>query len=278
MPLKLAIISPCVSLSGQRFGLAAINLIAFCVRPKAMSTQRSGHLERTAQEPRDEFLAGQWLDTYIPGNPKPGGFTLTSTPRAAADPKSPYLELAVQESPENPPAAWLWQSPSDITGSKLQVRVGGSFVFPPSEIPLNDISHVVFVAGGVGINPLVSMMGHIAEEGYNLEVKVLYASKLPAQGLKGVLFLERIRKWFTEKELIGDLKVFTTGIYDGHIESRELDVHERRFTVEDVKEAMGEKNNSVVYVCGPATMTDEIVDGLARDGGMDKNRVMLEKW
>ncbi|RBR15590.1 hypothetical protein FVER53590_30319 [Fusarium verticillioides] len=273
-----------------------------------MSTQRSGHLERTAQEPRDEslldvrleridqvneriklyrlklesgpikFLAGQWLDTYIPGNPKPGGFTLTSTPRAAADPKSPYLELAVQESPENPPAAWLWQSPSNITGSKLQVRVGGSFVFPPPQIPVNDISHVVFVAGGVGINPLVSMMGHIAEEGYNLEVKVLYASKLPVQGLGGVLFLDRIRKWFKANQLIGDLKMFTTGIYEGQVESRELDVHERRFTFEDVKEAVGEKNKSVVYVCGPATMTDEIVDGLTGDRGMDKNRVMLEKW
>lgn len=158
------------------------------------------------------------------------------------------------------------------------MRVGGSFVFPPSEIPVTDISRVVFVAGGVGINPLVSMMGHIAEEGYNLEVKVLYASKLPAQGLKGVLFLERIKKWFTEKELIGDLKLFTTGIYDGQVESRELDVHERRFTVEDVKEAVGEKNNSVVYVCGPATMTDEIVNGLTGDRGMEKNRVMLEKW
>ncbi|KAF5621203.1 Oxidoreductase NAD-binding domain protein [Fusarium sp. NRRL 52700] len=243
-----------------------------------MSTQRSGHLERTAQEPRDEFLAGQWLDTYIPGNPKPGGFTLTSTPRAAADPKSPYLELAVQESPENPPAAWLWQSPIKIAGSKLQVRIGGSFVFPPSEIPLNDMSHVVFVAGGVGINPLVSMMGHIAEEGYNLEVRVLYASKLPAQGLKGVLFLERIRKWFIEKKLTGNLKVFTTGKYDVQVESRELDVHERRFTVEDVREAVGGKSNSAVYVCGPAAMTDQIVNGLTGDGWMDKNRVMLEKW
>ncbi|EWG47163.1 hypothetical protein FVEG_16077 [Fusarium verticillioides 7600] len=308
MPLKLTTSSPCVFLSGRRLGLAAINPIAFCARSKAMSTQRSGHLERTAQEPRDEslldvrleridqvneriklyrlklesgpikFLAGQWLDTYIPGNPKPGGFTLTSTPRAAADPKSPYLELAVQESPENPPAAWLWQSPSNITGSKLQVRVGGSFVFPPPQIPVNDISHVVFVAGGVGINPLVSMMGHIAEEGYNLEVKVLYASKLPVQGLGGVLFLDRIRKWFKANQLIGDLKMFTTGIYEGQVESRELDVHERRFTFEDVKEAVGEKNKSVVYVCGPATMTDEIVDGLTGDRGMDKNRVMLEKW
>lgn len=60
MPLKLAIISPCVSLSGRRFGLAAINLIAFCARPKAMSTQRSDHLERTAQEPRDEVGSYQY--------------------------------------------------------------------------------------------------------------------------------------------------------------------------------------------------------------------------
>ncbi|KAF9775067.1 hypothetical protein IL306_006892 [Fusarium sp. DS 682] len=273
-----------------------------------MSTQRSGHLERTAQEPRDEslldvrleridqvnerirlfrlqlesgpikFSAGQWLDTYVPGNPKPGGFTLTSTPRAAANPGSPYLELAVQQSPENPPAAWLWQPPSKITGSKLQVRVGGSFVFPPAEIPLSEISRVVFVAGGVGINPLVSMMGCIAEEGYDVEVKVLYASKVPAQGLKSVLFLERIRTWFTEKRLRGNLKVFTTGGYGGNVESGGFDVQKKRFTVEDVKEAVGEKSDSVVYVCGPATMTDEIVDGLTRDGRMDKKRVMLEKW
>ncbi|OBS27973.1 hypothetical protein FPOA_01913 [Fusarium poae] len=273
-----------------------------------MSVQRTGHLERTAQEPRDEsllnvrlsridhvnerirlfrlqlesgpvkFSAGQWLDTYVPNNPKPGGFTITSSPKAAMRHDSPYFELAVQESPGNPPAAWLWQPPSDILGSKLQVRVGGSFVFPPAEIPLDKIRRVVFVAGGVGINPFASMMGCIVEENYQLDARVLYSSKVPAQGLTGVLFLERIRTWFEENKISGDLKVFGTGGHGKYDESG-LDVSKRRFTIHDVKEAIARyENESIVYVCGPAEMTDEIVDGLTKGGGMDKKRVMLEKW
>ncbi|KAM0489383.1 hypothetical protein ACHAP7_000442 [Fusarium lateritium] len=244
-----------------------------------MSTQRSGHLERTAQEPRDEFSAGQWLDTYVPNNPKPDGFTITSSPRAAADPSAPYFELAVQDSPYNPPAAWLWRPLSEILGSQLQVRVGGSFIFPPNEIPLDEIRRVVFVAGGVGINPFASMLGRIAEEACNLDVKVLYASKMPTQGLNSVLFLERIRAWFKEDKLSGDMKVFATGEHDGPEDSSELEVLRRRLTIQDVREAVfGQENDCVVYVCGPAAMTDEIVEGLTRDGGMDKKRVMLEKW
>ncbi|RYC57472.1 hypothetical protein CHU98_g8748 [Xylaria longipes] len=126
-------------------------------------TSKPDHLERTAAEPRDKslntvvlqhveevndttriFRLGiprdsppiRWLDVYVPGVEKAGGFTITSTPRdarlphptstreSAADESpddentaavargGPYLELAVQRSPENPPAAWLWQSPA----------------------------------------------------------------------------------------------------------------------------------------------------------------------
>ncbi|KAF4982005.1 hypothetical protein FZEAL_2255, partial [Fusarium zealandicum] len=233
-----------------------------------MSTSRSGHLERTAQEPRDqglhvvrldridqvnerirlfrltlesgpvEFSAGQWLDTYVPNTAKPGGFTITSRPSAAASTSQrPYLELAVQESPENPPAAWLWRSPSEILGSKLQVRVGGSFVFPPRHVCPDEMRRVVFVAGGVGINPLVSMMGCIAEGGHDVDVRVLYASKVPPSGLSGVLFLDRIRGWFDEGRLRGELKVFATRRGEG------------RFGVEHAKEAVG-GDEAVVYVCG----------------------------
>jgi len=226
-----------------------------------------------------KFSAGQWLDTYVPNDPKPGGFTITSSPKAAAEPEDPYIELAVQESPANPPAAWLWQSPSEILGSKLQVRVGGSFIFPPSEIPLNEIRRVVFVAGGVGINPFASMLGWIAEKGYQVDVRVLYSTKTPTQGLSGVLFLERIKTWFEEKKLSGDLKVFNTGGYEKHEHKTGFDVLERRFTIQDVREAIGgQEKDTMVYVCGPAMMTDEIVDGLTKDGRMEKERVMLEKW
>ena len=108
-----------------------------------------------------------------PGVAKVGGFTITSSPLAArAGPRrtdTPYVGLAVQASPENAPAAWLWRPEHEILGQALKIRVGGSFVWPPpqlsqqaitpaSQVPVNggghsdpDLQRVVFIAGGVGI-------------------------------------------------------------------------------------------------------------------------------
>ena len=134
-----------------------------------------------------QFLPGQWLDVYVPGVPKAGGFTITSTPSRARGRRTSalstetavaaaaaaaaeeddekeepdayaYLELAVQRSPENPPAAWLWQEEGTILDKELRVRVGGSFVWPPPGINVrSSLRKAVFVAGGVGVNPLISM-------------------------------------------------------------------------------------------------------------------------
>jgi len=99
---------------------------------------------------------------FIPGLPNAGGFTITSTPREAlrVDDKPnfrsgiaplPFLELAIQNSPKNPPAAWLWREWNKIRGVELLVKVGGSFVWPPPLLDASQIKRVVFVAGGVGI-------------------------------------------------------------------------------------------------------------------------------
>jgi hypothetical protein len=109
------------------------------------------------------FLPGQWLDVHIPSISQAGGFTITSTPAEASYrvqtqdtespvPEEPYIELAVQRSPSNPPAAWLWRPEPQIIGAELKVRVGGSFVWPPQPpLAVENIRKVVFVAGGVGI-------------------------------------------------------------------------------------------------------------------------------
>lgn len=137
--------------------------------------------------PHQQFLPGQWLDVYVPGVPKAGGFTITSTPSRARGRRTSalstesaavtaageevgggggepgayayaYLELAVQKSPENPPAAWLWQEEGTILDKELRVRVGGGFVWPPPGINVrSSLRKAVFVAGGVGVNPLMSM-------------------------------------------------------------------------------------------------------------------------
>ncbi|KAI9849600.1 MAG: hypothetical protein M1837_002725 [Sclerophora amabilis] len=220
------------------------------------------HVERTAEEPREEtlhrvtissivsvnesirqitlgiedsrgikFLPGQWLDVHIPSLPRPGGFTITSTPAEARRPSSaapatpqdprssssssssasspsPFLELAIQRSSQNPPAAWLWRPPSEILGAQLAVRVGGSFVWPPPGVAdVSTIKRVVFVTGGVGINPLISILSHLSDtDQLPPSVHFLYAFRDPrgsssssssssasALDPSKVLFLSRVR-------------------------------------------------------------------------------------
>jgi hypothetical protein len=76
--------------------------------------------------------------------------------------------LAVQKSPYNPPAAWLWQDFEKVLGEELKVRVGGSFVWPPKGVDLSEIKNVVFVAGGVGIKyALLAPMHALHDENSN---------------------------------------------------------------------------------------------------------------
>ena len=96
-----------------------------------------------------QFLPGQWLDVHIPGLRQVGGFTITSTPHDLET--FQCLELAVQLSPRNPPAAWFWQEKHDIVGKQLAIGVGGSFVWPPPHVDVSTVDKVVLVAGGVGI-------------------------------------------------------------------------------------------------------------------------------
>jgi hypothetical protein len=65
------------------------------------------------------------------------------------------VELAVQSSPGNPSAAWLWRPKEEIIGKELNIRVGGSFVWPPTGIRISDVKNVVFIAGGVGIKSVL---------------------------------------------------------------------------------------------------------------------------
>ena len=58
-------------------------------------------------------------------------------------------------------------------------------------------------------------------------------------------------------------------------------IHHRRFGREDLMSALGpveDRKNAVAYVCGPAAMTDGVVKVLEEAEGMEKERVLCEKW
>ncbi|OCK87987.1 uncharacterized protein K441DRAFT_647580 [Cenococcum geophilum 1.58] len=310
------------------------------------------HEERTATEPRDKdlypvilnsiesvnekirlfrlaikdqrsvkFLPGQWLDVHVPGLTKAGGFTITSTPRDAlpqsSEPEpnqlhSPFLELAVQESPSNPPAAWLWRPSEEILGKEFQVRIGGSFVWPPPGVNLDEIHRVIFIAGGVGINPLISILSHIHQTNVPLDhVRFLYATRIPRYQPKitEILFLSRLSSIFQsfglknyrqDEEERGRLELYLTGGYARHPislnvsknsvdEKEDLEVENatsytyfRRIKDDDLQSAVGfdkqARESSLYYVCGPPEMTDYIVEHIRKQDSVDPERVLCEKW
>ncbi|KAM4026732.1 oxidoreductase NAD-binding domain-containing protein 1 isoform 1-T1 [Anomaloglossus baeobatrachus] len=155
-------------------------------RRKMTSQRKTDHLERTANTFRQEiispaqicgitnesstvkrvrlavensdftFKAGQWVDFFIPGVPKVGGFSICSSPGLLE--REGVLELAVKYN-LHPPAHWIHTQCS--LGSEVALRVGGEFFFDPqaSDSPVD----LVLIAGGVGINPLFSILLHVAD-------------------------------------------------------------------------------------------------------------------
>lgn len=292
---------------------------------------KTDHSQRTAHEPRDpslhrvilgqvnevntsirtfrldipgtgpgiRFLPGQWLDVFVPGIPKPGGFTITSPPskawRATCTDTPPHLELAIQNSPENIVASWLWQPTDKILQSEIWIRVGGSFVWPPPGLIPTTLRKLVFIAGGVGINPLMSIVSHLAERADpRFTIIVLYSMRDPGPAARDpakMLFLNRLAGIFRpEGKVHGELKLFLTGggsgsgsegEADGEIDALHLPFQQRRITVEDVGEAVGEdRRAAAVYICGVPRMTDEFVEKLTSPTGLglEPHRVLYEKW
>ncbi|KAJ4425237.1 hypothetical protein N0V82_000047 [Gnomoniopsis sp. IMI 355080] len=260
---------------------------------------RTFRLDIPGSGPGIKFLPGQWLDVFVPGITKPGGFTITSPPskaaRTTATGAPPYLELAIQKSPENVVASWLWQPIDKILQSDIWIRVGGSFVWPPPGLIPTTLRKLVFIAGGVGINPLMSIISHLTERpDPRYTIDFLYSMRDPGPGARDpakMLFLNRLAGIFgAEAQVRGDLKLFLTGSdsgnagegeRDGEIEGLHLPFKKRRITIADIGEAVGEDGRAAaVYICGVPKMTDEFVEKLTSPTGlgMEPRRVLYEKW
>jgi len=130
------------------------------------------------------FHPGQWVDAHLPGVPMIGGYSLCSTPRVLRE--QGVLELAVKRS-AHPPAKWVHEHAKP--GVEVQLQVGGAFVYDEDEArrhgllpaadeavsaaaagaamttPLTppDSAPALFLVGGVGITPLISMARYRAE-------------------------------------------------------------------------------------------------------------------
>ncbi|RMJ24950.1 hypothetical protein PHISP_04186 [Aspergillus sp. HF37] len=312
-----------------------VRLLQLAIPPPSSEESRDDSRgdEQSDQEQPFTFLPGQWLDVHIPFVTKAGGFSITSTPadaRVLPSPEStealgteepgiaemetrgrrPYVELAVQEAPSNPAGAWLWKPQDEILGKELCIRVGGSFVWPPpSGINVREIRNVVLIAGGMGINPLISILSHLNNNDpsfpippSSLNINILYTTRLP-KGLSAteappetildqILFLPRLRQIMRAQSHARRLRIsvelFITDLPEHSplvaAPPPDLIIHSRRIKRQDLQaavvgeDALVNPKDSVCYLCGPPRMTDEFVDEMRGLLGGETERVLFEKW
>ena len=181
----------------------------------------------------------------------------------------------------------------------MEFKVGGNFTFPPmtlSKTECEEIDNVVFVAGGVGVNPVMSMLGAMDWQGSSgiggmrRRVRVLYGSKrevVEGNKVGRILFEERLeaiaRRWEDVEGIDVTLELFETGEGARGDDGGDGVAKRRKGRVrhEDLLAALGpeaERANTVVYVCGVPGMTDEFVEVLKKAPGMQEKRVLCEKW
>ena len=223
------------------------------------------------------FKPGQWVDLLIPSVETVGGYSITSAPHLLREKRR--FTLAIQHS-SHPPT--LWMTTQCREGDTLSVRVGGDFFYDPT--PSNSCDSkakscdLFLMAGGLGINPLVSILLHharLVELGQVTgRVRLLYS----ASSVSELLFKEEIDtlcsrhfSWFTAQYFVSRQK----------LPSSHSTIIQRRIGEEDIATHLYSLNFSpavvMSYVCGPPDMIDCVTQWLAQSG-LPQEHIHTEKW
>ncbi|TKS88577.1 Oxidoreductase NAD-binding domain-containing protein 1 [Collichthys lucidus] len=231
---------------------------------------------RLAVDPDFSFKAGQWVDFFIPGVETVGGFSMCSSPGLLQ--REGVVELAVKYT-KHPPADWVHTTCT--VGSEVAMRVGGDFFFDPS--PSDPSVDLLLVAGGVGINPLYSILLHTSD----------------------LLHINRMCFFIcvccsTQREAVIDVLIFTLRYQNSITEvcrefpdkfscdfyvtqpSTDVDLNLQpflsrgRITEEELR-AHVDPQRTLCFLCGPPPMIEAISKTLM-DFGLPKDRILFEKW
>jgi len=244
-------------------------------------------LELQVNESLRRFSPGQWVDLFIPGQPIVGGYSILSTQH-----ELPLLRLAVKNG-KHPPTAWCFNDAK--VGDKVEVRVGGTFgldfecststsgaAMPAFALPA-DTRRVVLIAGGIGINPLYSMLKqftHMVEHspahaGMPEEVVLLYG----ARSRDELAFEKDIRALalqFPERVQVTFVVPEDCSGEDTKTPSSRF-VQESKLTRDLVAGVVDPTRKSLFFLCGPRAMIEAVEEDCALSG-VAKDRIHYERW
>lgn len=231
---------------------------------------------------RFSFLPGMWVDFYIPSIDKVGGYSIVSLPE-----ELPLLELAVKVS-RHPPAAWIGVQAKP--GDRVVIRAGGTFHLgdileaaegqtrrkPPQRHPPPEVvDHLLFVAGGIGVNPVYAMARQWAaliSRGSTAPRRLTLAYSARSAG--ELIFLPELRA--LRGAVGGDRMRLSLHVTRENAE----EAQRTRICAESLATLLGSEGDVVgtlCCVCGPPAMTDEVSAHLGAFG-CNRGQIRAERW
>ena len=171
----------------------------------------------------------------------------------ASRPADPNLEFVIK----------LYYDRDGVTDEMSSVEEGEEFEIGDPRGAISYEGPGVFVAGGAGITPFLSIFRELDANDEMEDQTLWFANSHPRD-----IFLEDELKSYFPKD---NLRLLVTDApEDGAYEEGTVD---EAFLKEN-EEAL---QDSFVYVCGPPQMTQEIV-GMVKDLGVDDSMIVHEDW
>jgi phytoene dehydrogenase-like protein/ferredoxin-NADP reductase len=203
------------------------------------------------------FRAGQYVNIFAEVDG-----VLTSRPYSISSaPEEPHYDLTVRSKEKGFFSSYLLDAvkPGDVLES---TGPSGSFYHEP----LMDTDDLVFLAGGSGITPFVSIIREVAEKGLPLRIHLLYGSRDAAD----IIFGEELTRLESEHANIEvDFIISEPGEDWGGLCGF--------IDAETISSVLGSVEGKTFYICGPAQMYP-FCEGALAALGVPGRRVRKEAY
>ncbi|CAM2188214.1 benzoate/toluate 1,2-dioxygenase reductase component [Paraburkholderia sacchari] len=192
------------------------------------------------------FLAGQYVNVRVPGTDQTRSYSFSSAPSES------HVSFLVRNVPRGAMSTWLCETAK--AGDEIEFRGPmGSFYLRPIERP------VLFLAGGTGLAPFLSMLGKIVEDG---------GSPFPIHMILGVN---------NDEDLVGvdRLEAYAQRLpnftYACTVSSPDSVHPNKGYVTHHIIPSQLNDGEADVYLCGPPPMVDAVRNYLSSEGLTPRN-------
>ncbi|MFM0027343.1 benzoate 1,2-dioxygenase electron transfer component BenC [Paraburkholderia madseniana] len=217
--------------------------IVACQRASDTTIAFSVELENRADL---SFLAGQYVNIRVPGTDQTRSYSFSSGP------SEPRLSFLVRNVRQGVMSSWLCESAK--VGDQIEIRGPlGSFYLRPIERP------VLFLAGGTGLAPFLSMLDKIVADGGNPYPIHMIFGVNSDEDLVGIDRLETYAQ---------RLPNFT---YACTVSSPDSAHPNKGYVTHHISASQLNDGDADVYLCGPPPMVDAVRNFLSAEGLTPRN-------